>query len=68
MSKKVFKVRDKVKRAGKEGPLGVVTDVREEVTPASAQHKEKPLLIRVLWDNGTHSFFAPDGLELAEVK
>jgi hypothetical protein len=67
MNAKKFKVKDRVRRVGGSGCSGVVTDVRIETTISAAEaDKEKNLMIQVLWDNGTQSFFGPDGLEPAK--
>lgn len=60
-----FSINDRVRRAGKEGNLGTVTSVREEVSSAqSAENKDKSMMIQVQWDNGTSSYLSPAGLEV----
>jgi len=60
----VFAVNTRVKKRNGEGPYGVVDEVREEInTSATDRPKAKKYLIRVRWDSGTVSFFAPDALE-----
>jgi len=58
-----FKVNDRVKRISGEGCMGIVKEVRAETTSVGDSKKEKPLLIAVLWDNGTLSYFSPEGLQ-----
>lgn len=68
MTGKNFKVNDRVVRAGGDRSKGVVREVREESTASAAEaikDREKLLIIEVLWDNGTLSFFGPAGLEHA---
>ena len=60
-----MKIGDRVTQVEKEGLRGVVKDVRSEVT-AKADQKEKGLLVSVLWDNGTFSYFAPEKLKVVE--
>lgn len=67
-SSKNFKINDRVRRAAGLGCCGIVKDVRSEVTASSAEAREKSLLVQVLWDNGTLSYFSPESLELAPVK
>lgn len=59
-----FKINDKVKRTGLPGVYGIVKDVRKETT-AKGESKEKNIMICVLWDNGTQSYFSPEALEIA---
>ena len=61
-----FKLNDRVKRSNGEGCLGIIKELRAETTSISDSKKEKPLLVSVLWDNGTLSYFAPEGLQLAK--
>lgn len=65
MATKVFLVGDKVKRANLPNSCkGTVKEVREETMQSGdSREKEKPLIISVLWDNGTQSCFGPLGLE-----
>jgi hypothetical protein len=65
-TKKAFKEKDRVRRSWGEGCLGTVQQVREEVTSTSGDVREKGLLISVLWDNGTLSYFSPEGLDIIE--
>lgn len=62
LSKK-FKLNDRVKRVAGGGCQGVIKDIRSEVTAAASEKTEKNLLICVLWDNGTQSYFTPDALD-----
>jgi hypothetical protein len=60
----VFAVNTRVKKKSGDGPYGVVDEVREEInTSATDRPKAKKYLIKVRWDSGTVSFFAPDALE-----
>jgi hypothetical protein len=61
-----FKVNDRVKRASGGGCIGVVKELRAETTSIGDSKKEKPLLVSVLWDNGTISYFSPEGLQQAK--
>jgi hypothetical protein len=58
-----FKVNDRVKRLNSTSCYGTVKDTRYEVTATTGDAGQKGLLITVLWDNGTFSYFGPDGLE-----
>lgn len=66
MSSKKLKIGDRVKRTQLSGCLGTVKDVRSEVTAVTQEAKERGLLIQVHWDNGTMSYFGPDGLEVVK--
>ncbi len=67
MSSKKIKVEDRVKRADGNGCYGLVKDVRTEITANTLDtHKEKALLVSVLWDNGTFSYLTPDNLEVVK--
>lgn len=59
-----IKANDRVRRKKREGCFGTVQDVREEVTATSLDANECGLLVSVLWDNGTFSYFTPDALEV----
>ncbi|RME57942.1 MAG: hypothetical protein D6780_07570 [Candidatus Dadabacteria bacterium] len=60
-----FKVGDRVKKIRSRGCLGTVKEIREEATLTSTDKEErvKALMIAVEWDNGTYSYFTPEGLE-----
>ena len=64
MEKSQVKVNDRVKRIGRQGCLGLVKAVKEEVVGTTGDKKDKGLLVEVQWDNGTVSYFAPEGLEV----
>jgi hypothetical protein len=66
MTKKTIEINQRVRRVGGEGPVGTVTEVREEVTASRRESKERGLIVNVTWDNGTKSYFSPDGLEAVE--
>lgn len=58
-----FKVNDRVRRLKSEGSLGIVKELRYESTASKSDAKEKNPIVGVQWDNGTFSFFTPEGLE-----
>lgn len=58
-----FKKNERVKRKSGKGCQGTVQDVRTEITASTGDTSEKGWLVNVLWDNGTDSYFAPQGLE-----
>ena len=60
-----LKVDDRVRRCGGEGCLGVIKEIREEIVGTSGDTTDKALLVKVLWDNGTLSYFSPEALERA---
>lgn len=60
---KVQKVNDRVKRKNNLGCLGVVKEVREEIVGSAGDTREKALIVKVLWDNGTVSYFDPESIE-----
>lgn len=64
MANKKLKENDRVKRKFASGCNGTVKQVREETTASSVEQKEIALLVTVAWDNGTISYFSPDGLDL----
>ena len=57
------KVNDRVKRKGRDGSLGTVKNIKEEVIGTKGDAKDRGLLIEVQWDNGTLSYFDPESLE-----
>ena len=62
-----LKVGDRVTQADKGGLKGIIKDILSEVTAkADQKEREKSLLISVLWDNGTLSYFAPEKLKVVE--
>lgn len=62
-----MKVNDRVKRVGVEGSQGVIKDIRaESISVSGSEEKDKPLMVNVLWDNGTFSVFSPDALEVVK--
>jgi len=63
--KKDLKVNSRVKKKNVLGCLGVVKEMREEIVSSSGDTREKALIVKVSWDNGTESFFDPESLELA---
>ena len=60
-----FKKKQRVKRADGSGCLGTVVEIQDESDKGS-EHNEKGVLISVQWDNGTYSYFTPEGITLAE--
>lgn len=61
-----LKVNDKVKRITGMKNVGVIKDIRSEVTATSQEAKDKGLLVQVQWDNGTLSYLGPEGLEVVK--
>jgi hypothetical protein len=62
-----FKIDDRVRRqGGAKGCNGSVKHVGTDVTSTTAEAKEKGVLVKVLWDNGTASVMSPDALENAQ--
>ena len=62
-----LKVGDRVRRKLGFGSLGVVKEIRSEVTQSSLEPgRERGLIVCVLWDNGTFSNFVPGALEAAK--
>ncbi|MCB0318631.1 MAG: hypothetical protein KDD56_07725 [Bdellovibrionales bacterium] len=59
-------VNDRVRRTSGPSCLGVVKEIREEVTSTSGDTSEKGRMINVLWDNGTQSYFSPDAIEVVK--
>lgn len=58
-------VNDRVRRVSGEGPFGTVEEVREEInTSATDRPRAKKFLVRVRWDSGTVSYFAPESLQI----
>lgn len=66
---KKFKENDRVRRAGAPGSLlGTVKMIRHEIQSAAHERREPPVMVQVQWDNGTLSYFGPEGLDPAEQK
>ncbi|NLF24711.1 MAG: hypothetical protein GX589_03520 [Deltaproteobacteria bacterium] len=61
-----LKVNDRVKRVGVERSYGLIKEVREEIIGTSGDTKDKGILVKVQWDNGTISYFSPESLQLIE--
>ena len=62
-----IKIGDRVIAVERQSIKGIVKDVRSEVTAKPDQKdKEKSLLVSVLWDNGTFSYFSPEKLKVVE--
>lgn len=60
-----FKINDRVKRKDSRSCAGIVQEVRKELAATSAVNNEMASwMVRVLWDNGTSSYFDPGSLEL----
>lgn len=59
-----YKINDRVRRVKKTGPLGTVKALREEVVGSSGEANRKEVLVKIQWDNGTLSYFAPESIEL----
>ncbi len=62
---KKLKENDRVRRINVPGCVGVVKQIRAETAASTVEQKEEALLVTVLWDNGTFSYFSPASLELA---
>lgn len=60
------KVDDRVRRIGRTAPVGTVKALREEVIGSSGEASKKDVLVKVQWDNGTLSYFAPESIELVD--
>ncbi len=63
MAPKRLKVKDRVVRKTGSACIGTVVDIRTEVSNTSVDMKDRGLLVQVQWDNGTLSYFTPEGLE-----
>lgn len=63
MAPKRLKVKDRVVRKTGSACVGTVVDIRTEITNSSVDPKDRGLLVQVQWDNGTLSYFTPEGLE-----
>lgn len=61
---KKLKENDRVRRLNVPGCQGIVKQIRQETTASTVEQKEDALLVTVLWDNGTISYFSPQSLEL----
>ena len=61
----VYGVGDRVVRAIGDGCIGTIQSVRKETT-AVGDPGEKALIVGVVWDNGTISYFSPAGLKPAK--
>lgn len=67
-----FKVNDRVKRkelkdaktAHVQGCHGKVKELRTDVTVTNPDAREKGLMLKVLWDNGTFSYVSPEAVEI----
>ena len=66
LASRKIRLNDRVKRTSGVGCFGVVKDIRSEVTASPSEKTEKNLLVCVLWDNGTQSYFTPDALEVVK--
>ena len=66
MTTRKFKENDRVRRIGSSACAGTVKGLRTELTATTVEAREKGLLVGVLWDNGTMSYFSPESLESAE--
>ena len=62
--KNKIKVSDRVKRINLPGSCGTVKELREEVTGTTGTANGKAMMVAVLWDNGTFSYFSPESLEI----
>ena len=61
---KKFKVNDRVRKVSGTGCLGVVKDVRLEISATTSDtQRDKTAMINVLWDSGTLSYHGASTLE-----
>lgn len=65
-SQKKFNIDDRVRSLSGDRCLGVVKEVREELVSPTDEVRDRVKMIKVLWDNGTFSYFGPEALELVE--
>ena len=56
-----LQISDRVQKIKEPGIQGIVKDIRTETT-SKQDSKEKNLMIQVMWDNGTVSYFSPENL------
>ena len=68
MTTRKFKENDRVQRIGSTACPGTVKGLRTEITATTPEARQKGLLVSVLWDNGTMSYFSPEALELVETQ
>ena len=64
--KLTIKIDDRVRNKIIPRCLGVVKDIHEEVIATSGDTRDKARLVKVLWDNGTLSYFSPEALEVVQ--
>lgn len=62
-AKESLKVNDRVRQIGSSAREGVVRALRTEVTASNPEQQERSLMVQVLWDTGTLSYFSPSALE-----
>ncbi len=62
MTDKKLKKGDRVKRKNRIGTQGTIQEVREEII-GTTSNKQAGYMIKVAWDNGTISYFDPEGIE-----
>ncbi|MCB0336830.1 MAG: hypothetical protein KDD62_11015 [Bdellovibrionales bacterium] len=60
-----LKEGDRVIQKEKPGCQGIIKMLREETVGSSGAVDNKAIMIKVLWDNGTYSYFSPDALSKA---
>ena len=63
MAETKIKIDSRVKRKKIPGCCGVVKDMRAETSSSGVEVKEKNLMVKVLWDNGTLSYLTTESLE-----
>jgi hypothetical protein len=68
MATRKYKESDRVRRLGGSSCPGTVKALRTELSATTPEARERGLLVSVLWDNGTMSYFSPEALELVEEK
>lgn len=59
-------INDRVKRSNTPGCYGVIKELRQEVTGSSGEAAARAWMCKVLWDNGTFSYYSPSMLEKVE--
>lgn len=54
---------ERVKRVNGKGGQGTVLALREEVGSTGGDKKQPPIMVEILWDNGTRSYLGPEAVE-----
>ena len=61
---KELTLNSRVKRADQTGCYGTIKALKEESSQSADERKGQSLIVQVLWDNGTLSYFTPDALKI----